>query len=689
MTATTHTDREPWQKLRSNEQCEACGHRGYCMYNSGKVYCMFPDGKDGKQVALHAGHDKAGASYAIYRRTGAAAPDPIPFPRRDERPDWERPDPLACEILYTAIAARCVDNPTPDAAREADERRFGEPVADVRAVSDHFYIQHPDALIAWFASEGRTQDAKNAGILTKRGQLSPALLNRKVFAYRDERGRVKDLKGRAYDGSTPKVLSLAGSREERGAARTWYHHRRITDAAEHGGHLRIAGGHEKADALNLAVGATVGANEGQASDGMIAALVAAGIIVATIHADGEDPKEGKAISEGQRLALALGERLEAAGIAVRIAEPLRSPGEPKLDADTILRDHGPEALRDIDRRALPLFVYRQHLGDLQPQDAAQVAQLAAHVARLQEAVRTARDERDQAQEWNRLTFAALRAGGGGTPLMKKVGRAGLGLVVEWDARRHQGHDQIDPETGERWVEMDLGAAGENVGLGDDATGATLTFLCAEGLARKRIKWLTIENPTPGQFPRRKQLLVHFPQGTREAALAAIAALRPEITATVQPHGGKRTRCEKHPEAGTKTTITSVTTCAECGDVLESPPSRVEWHDTDGRRTDPPAPSGEVQPQDAGYKLTYSAETLDTPEPVGDLQPHLAVEPIPLDRHPRCENAANSAFGCVSSPDPGEAYCPDCLAIGWPANHARRVQPAAPTLPVLLYAAGAD
>ena len=509
--------------------------------------------------------------------------------------------------------------------------------------------------------------------------LSPALLERKVFAYRDQHGRVKDLRGRAYDGSTPKVRSLAGSREERGASSTWYQHRRITVAAEQGGHIRIAGGHEKADALNFAVGTTVGANEGQASDSMIAALVDAGIIVATIHADGEDPKEGKTISEGQRLALALSERLEAAGIAVRVAEPLRSPGEPGLDADTILRDHGPEALRDIDRRAVALSAYRAKLG-IVPTNSEEQQQL---VAELRRQLLQTREERDRVQEWNRLTFAALRAGGGGTPLMKKVGRAGLGLVVEWDARRHQGHDQIDPETGERWVEVDLGAAGENVGLADDATGATLTFLCAEGLARKRIKWLTIENPAPDQFPRRKQLLVHFPQGTREAALAAIAALRPEITATVQPHGGKRTRCAKHPEAGTKTTTTSVTTCAACGDVLESPPPRVEWHDADGRRADPPTPPTEVQPQDAGYKLTYSGETPDAPEEAVDLKPQDAVEPPPTAIHPPLIAAPASWDGTHPCSDCGATVyakagaVPRCL----PCVRRRDVAPGATSRPV--------
>ena len=642
MTTTTHTAREPWQKLRSNERCEACGHRGYCMHNNSKIYCMFPDGK---REALHAGTDKAGAAYAIYPRTGQLPPTPL-RPATD-RPDWEQPEPVVCDLLYTTLATRCADTPTPDAAREADARRFGAHAEGVRAASDHFYIRHPEHVIAWLESAGRIQQAKNAGILTKTKKLalSPALLDRKVFVYRDEHGRVKDLRGRAYDGSTPKVRSLAGGREERDAAGTWYQHRQI--AAAQGGHLRIAGGHEKADALTYAVGPTVGTNEGQASDGMIAALINAGIIVATIHADGEDPQDGRTISAGQRLAVALGERLEEAGIAVRVAEPLRSPGEPKLDADTILRDHGPEALRDLDRRAVPLAAYRRQIGDLQPQDAAQVTHLSEHVARLQEAVRTAREERDQARELNRLTLATLRAGHGSNPKMKTVGRCGLGLVIEWDARRRQGRAEVDLETGERWVEIDLGAAGENVGQSDDATGAALTFLCNEGIARKRTKWLTIENPAPDQYPRRKQLLVHFPQGTREAALAAIADLRPAESEKVKPYGGSRPRCDKHPDAGTKTTITRETICTECGEVLDRV-VREEWHDAAGQRAD-------LQPQDAGYK-TYSEELLGTPEDPADLQPHLAVEPLPFPvQLPRC-----LARDCTNRVEQrGDRYCHAC------------------------------
>src|SRR3712207_4148763 len=92
------TDREQWQKRRSNERCERCGHRGYCMYNSRKVYCMFdPDG------AHYSGVDRAGAPYYLHWRTGEMPPTPLRVVRADERPDWTKPSPITCRKLYTAI----------------------------------------------------------------------------------------------------------------------------------------------------------------------------------------------------------------------------------------------------------------------------------------------------------------------------------------------------------------------------------------------------------------------------------------------------------------------------------------------------------------------------------------------------------------------------------------------------------
>ena len=669
MIATAHTDREPWQKLRGNERCEACGHRGYCMYNSSKVYCMFPDGG---RVASHTGTDKAGMPYAIYPRTGAAAPDPIPFPRRDERPDWERPDPLACEFLYTTIAERCAGNPPPAAALAADERRFGEHAVAARAASDHFYILQPERLIAWLEREGRTLDAKNAGILVQKKKtnaiaLSPALLGRKVYAWRDERGRVKDLRGRAYDGATPKVLSLVGSREERGAAESWYQQRRLADAVRQGGHVRIAGGHEKADALNCAVGATLGANEGQASDGMIAALVDAGIILATVHADGENPKEGKAISEGQRLALALGERLEGAGIAVRIAEPERLTGDPKLDADTILREQGPAALVAIDRAALPLGTYRRRLGLAPDED------LGALVTDLRRQVHQSRAERDQARQDADATRRELIAYNDvlANGAYKQAGRAAIGIAKELRERRRntttpESDINIDPETGEVLVRLNLTTAGQRVGLTDDTMGKTAREFERRGLLRSvtlRVRGLCRDRKT-GALKEDWITPKFYALNAADAVswLGEVAALQPDEETKVWGAKPGRPRCERHPDAPTKTTTTRTVTCAECGEILDTTVIGEQFHDKDGQ----PITPGEVERVLATTSPGASAEEEDLQQPALDLDAPTDIRAWRSAEHlPRCLNYRGADQGCQRRTERvGARYCPGCAAEGY-------------------------
>jgi len=385
----TATEREPWQRLGAGEICEACGHKGWCRHTSTTIECSRnPEG------AYSTYTNRDGLPVYLHRRTGVPAALAYHAERRDERTDWAKTTSGAgCSYLYTLLATEFAKPAPPPHASAADARRYGDHAEAARGIADAFYLADAEALVRRIADEGRTQDAKNAGILypdghDRAGQLVNWLKYRKLYAWRDQQGYVRDLRGRALDKSTPKVLSLAGSREDRGAATTWYQQSQL---AACDGHIRIAGGHEKTDALIVAGLPCVGSNEGQASDAMITTLLNAGIILATLHIDGEDAKDGRPLSEGQRLGLAIGDRLEVAGIAVRIAEPLRSPGEPKLDADTILRDHGPEALRDIDRRAVPLSLFRRRLGIAPPDHDPE------QVKHLQEALREARDKSQRAQ----------------------------------------------------------------------------------------------------------------------------------------------------------------------------------------------------------------------------------------------------------------------------------------------------
>jgi len=386
--APAATERESWQRLRANEVCEACGHKGWCRFTSITVECSRKS-----EGAYHTYTNRDGLPVYLHHRTGVAATTPYRAERRDERTDHTKTTSgEGCAYLYTTMRRDFARAAPPPAALDADTKRFGDHAESVRAVESALYLRDPEGFMRRIEDEGRTQDAKNAGILypdghERAGQLVTWLKYRKLYAY-CEGDQVRDLRGRALVPNTHKVLSLAGSRADRGADGVWYQHDQL---AACDGHIRIAGGHEKADAHIVAGLPCVGSNEGQASDAMIAALVAAGVILATLAIDGEDAKDGKALSEGQRLGIALAERLEAAGIAVRLAEPLRSPGEPKLDADSILRDHGPQALRDIDGRAIPLSLYRRRLGVAPPEHDPE------QVQRLQEAVREAREKGQRAQ----------------------------------------------------------------------------------------------------------------------------------------------------------------------------------------------------------------------------------------------------------------------------------------------------
>ncbi len=632
------TDREQWQKLRSNERCERCGHRGYCMYTSRKVYCMFdPDG------AHHSGFDKAGAPYYLHWRTGETPPTPLRVVRPDERPDWTKPSPITCRKLYTAIADRYARTPTPKAASEADRRRFGNYTHAAGQVGEYFYLDPTDVL-RWLHAEGWRQDAIAAGILNPDGSLSKALKGRKVYAWRRQ-GQVYDLRGRAYeDGDEPKVLSLRGSREERGCEAIFYHHDQILDAAD-GGHLRLAGGHEKADALLAAGYSAVGTNEGQVSDAMLAELVNACVGLVTIHVDGEDPKpraDGTTppISEGQRLALALAERLEAAGIAVRLAEPEREPGSPKLDADTLLRDGGPEAVRACDRASVPLAVYRRRLGVAPTvEEGASVEELRRQVDTLREQVERERREKAEVIALNRSIRHTLA-----NAALKQEGRAAIGLALElWDRRsRPETESVVDMEEGVRYFRYYNDSAGRYVGMSGDAVGKSKARLESWGLLKSTTKTVPTVDPESRQPGWKRESYLHVDAASIPDWLEQVATFTPTEAQAEQVgkrKWGRQPRCEQHPDAGV--IVTTTTTCAECGKVLEETVTR---QDAEGNvvetRATPSKPrvtvypsTGRIKvgdttrdggkPQDAAYKVT-STEGVSFPADDADEWEEIAL-----------------------------------------------------------------
>lgn len=397
---TSDHNHEPWQRLRGKERCAVCDHQGYCRYTSTTIECMFqPLG------ARHTYTNSEGKPCYLHERNGQYAPPPVQ-PKREKRPNWTAPDQARCTALYNDLLAN-LTIPVPAAALAADARRFGEYAAAVTAVEDAVYFRPPVEVLGWLMEHGRWQDALAAGAIHEGeegegAKLAGALIGTKVYVYR-EHGQVRNLKGRKLDPSAKvKALSLHGTRKERGCEHILYQHDQLARAA--GKLLVLAGGPAKVDACLVAGLHAVGGEE-SLSDAQIAAIAEADPAGIVVLADGEDPKTPGDLSPGQRHALAMGERLEAlGGQAVRIAEPTRDLGSPKIDADNLLRDRGPEALRALVQAAVPLAVYRQRLGqtnDTGDDQTTLIATLRADVARLGDQLRVrdaelaeVREERD-------------------------------------------------------------------------------------------------------------------------------------------------------------------------------------------------------------------------------------------------------------------------------------------------------
>jgi len=394
------TEREapPFRKLRNNETCEGCGHDGWCMVSETTIWCMRSAVGPNNVPAYATKTDAAGRTVYLHQRNGTTRAEPTPIRRPDERPDWAQPDQARCTALYNDLVAN-MTIPAPPEAHAADARRFGDHVAAVTAVEDAVYFRPPAELLRWCQEQGRWQDAIASGVIHE-GKIAGALIGAKVHIYR-EHGQIRNLKGRKLDPDAKvKALSLYGTREGRGCPHVLYQHDQLLHVAD--GLLVLAGGPAKVDACRAAGFHATGGEE-TLSDAQIAQIAAArpaGVVIVT---DGENPKVAGELSPGQQHTLAMGERLEnRGGVAVRVAEPSREPGSAKVDADSLLRDQGPEALRALVRSAVPLSVYRRQIGaDGQPHEAdtsrllaerdALIVTLRADVARLGDQVR----ERDR------------------------------------------------------------------------------------------------------------------------------------------------------------------------------------------------------------------------------------------------------------------------------------------------------
>lgn len=316
--------------------------------------------------AFFTGQQGDGNEYYLHRLGDAPTPlvttRPVP-----NRPDHETPDPLANRAVYGLVMRHCTDMP-PRAMAEV-VRRFGPRADRVIAEFGIGYCDTTTALVESLNAAGRRQHAINAGVLTAQGHVCRSLRGKLLIPYRRD-GLVCDMRGAGLkDGGDTKAKSLLGGYAKRGVKGLFFNHDVLGTLVD-GSTIHLAGGEWKAIALVLAGLPAIGTRgEGELYDEQLAALKAAGITKVVLHIDAEDPKsdrpakiDGIALSAGRALGLKKAERLAEAGFDVRIAEPPRRPGTPKVDPDALLRDAGPEAVHDYAFHAPTLAAFLANIG---------------------------------------------------------------------------------------------------------------------------------------------------------------------------------------------------------------------------------------------------------------------------------------------------------------------------------------
>ncbi|MDP9372516.1 MAG: hypothetical protein M3Q65_08715, partial [Chloroflexota bacterium] len=346
--------RQRWPRVSRHQPCPICGKADWCQISpDGRVAaCMrVPEGA-AKVGTLESGHP------CYYHRLSESAPPPAPAPPRVNVAPF---DLHQARALYAAIAAACAAE-LPASARQDLAARFGPHAGEVIARFGIGYCPAGDWLPGQLCRAGWRDPAIRAGVVTPGGETVNSLAGRLVIPYR-RGGEVWDLRGAGIKGAGQSgEQNLHGTYHERQVAALFFNHDAL-DALGAGGTIHLAGGAWKTIALALAGLPAIGTRgEGELSDAQIADLLARQVGEVVLHVDAEDPKPGRPLSEGRRLGLHKARRLRDAGLTVRVAEPPREPGTPKVDPDALLRDHGPALLRAIAVGAPPLDAWERAIG---------------------------------------------------------------------------------------------------------------------------------------------------------------------------------------------------------------------------------------------------------------------------------------------------------------------------------------
>jgi hypothetical protein len=370
MTATNHT--EKWPAVTRHAPCAICEKPDWCVVSpDGAIAgCMRQQGDKYFKTTPNGMH--------LHRQTDEPRERPTPRPQ----PTTTTRDVMADRAVFGSVARSCAA--LPPVARDELARRFG-PVYGPQAAARFGigYIDGP-ALLAALAAAGRTQDAQKAAVLWRDGTVARTIEGKLIIPHRRD-GLVHDLRiaGIKAIHEETKEISLPGGYAEREIADLFLNHDALNGPGPDGV-IHMGGGSWKTIALVLADLPAIGTRgEAELSGGQIAALQASGIRTIVLHIDAEDPQAGEDRSAGRRLGLQKAEKLAAAGFDVRIAEPPREPGTPKVDPDALLRDLGPRAVRDYALSAIPLDAWRVVIGEAAPgvpEQAALIARIEAELA---------------------------------------------------------------------------------------------------------------------------------------------------------------------------------------------------------------------------------------------------------------------------------------------------------------------
>lgn len=354
---------ERWTRVNRRNRCLICDRDSWCQITLDGLVAKCMRVADG---SFKTGEQKDGNQYYLHHLGHTSIHVARP-PQRQVRPAWDAPDLVAHRAVYGLVVQRCAVLP-PRAMAEI-VRRFG-PYAD-RVIAEFGigYCDTTTALVESLNAAGRRYHAIDAGVLTAQGHVCRSLRGKLLIPYRRD-GLVWDIRGSGLkdDGDT-KAKSLLGGYAKRGVKGTFFNHDAL-GALDDGSTIHLAGGEWKAIALALAGLPTIGTRgEGELDDEQLAELTAAGVVEVVLHIDAENPKPdrprtmaGLPLSAGRDLGLRKAQRLVEAGFRVRVAEPTRQPGSPKVDPDSLLRDAGEDAVRAYAAQALPLKEFRTSIG---------------------------------------------------------------------------------------------------------------------------------------------------------------------------------------------------------------------------------------------------------------------------------------------------------------------------------------